>query len=73
MESNQAYISPTAVAHSSCSCSPTMDLIELQTDANLAVNHMLSIRRSSNLKRQQATWDLKTSLHQWEAEEAATN
>ena len=43
MESNPVHDSPTAVAYSSCSNSPTMDLPELQADANLAVNHMLSI------------------------------
>ena len=53
MESNPICNSPTAVAYSSCSDSPTMDLPELQADANLAVNHMLSIKRSLDLKRQQ--------------------
>ena len=52
MESNPIHNSPTAVAYSSCSDSLIMDLPELQADANLAVNHMLSIRRSSDLKRQ---------------------
>ena len=55
VESNAVYISPTAVAHSSCSDSPSMDLSKLQTDANLAVTYMLSIRRSSDLQRQQVT------------------
>ena len=73
MESNCTYVSPTAVAHSSCSGSPTMDLIEPQTNVNLAVNHMLSSRRSSDLKRQQATQDFETLLHQWKAEKAAAN
>ena len=52
MESNPVHDSPTAVAYSSHNDSPIMDLPELQADANLAVNHMLSIRRSSDLKRQ---------------------
>ena len=46
IESNPACDSPTAVAYSSCSDSPTMDLSELQANANLAVNQMLSIKRS---------------------------
>ena len=52
MESNPIHDSPTAVAYSSHSDSPIMDLPELQADANLAVNHMLSIRRSLDLERQ---------------------
>ena len=64
MESNPVCDSPTAVAYSSCSDSPTMDLPELQADANLAVNHMLSIKRSSDLERQRAIWDFEASLQQ---------
>ena len=54
IESNPIHDSPTAVAYSSCSDSPKMDLSELQADANLAVNQMLSIKRSSDLERQWA-------------------
>ena len=64
MESNSICNSPTAVSYSSCSDSPTMDLPELQADAHLAINHMLSIKRSADLERQQAIWDFKTLLHQ---------
>ena len=73
IESNPICNSPTAVAYSSHSDSPTMDLSELQANANLAVNQMLSIKRSSDLDRQWAIWDFEALLHQWEAEEAATN
>ena len=73
MESNPICNSPTAVAYSSHSDSPTQDLSELQTDAGLAVNHMLSIKRSSDLNRQWAIWDFEASLHQWGAEKATTN
>ena len=41
MESNPIHDSLTAVAYSSHSDSPTMDLPELQADAPLAINHML--------------------------------
>ena len=34
---------------------------------------MLSIKRSSELERQRVIWDFEVSLHQWEAEAAATN
>ena len=47
-----------------------IDLTELQVDANLAANHMLSIKRSLDLKRQWAIWDFKALLCQQEAEEA---
>ena len=50
-----------------------MDLLELQANAHLAINDMLSIKRSLELERQQAIWDFKASLHQWEMEAAATN
>ena len=73
MESNPVHDSPTAVAYSSHSDSPTMDLPELQAETHLAINHMLSIKRSSDLERQGAIWDFKMSLHQRESEASATN
>ena len=48
-------------------------LTGLQEDVNLAANYMLSVKRSSDLKRQQAIWELKVSLCQYEAEEATAN
>ena len=50
-----------------------IDLMELEADANLAANYMLSIKRSLDLKRQWAIWEFKASLHQQEAEEATVN
>ena len=50
-----------------------VDLMELQEDANLASNYMLSVKRSSDLKRQWAIWEFKASLCQQEAEEAVAN
>ena len=73
IESNPIHDSPTAVANSSHSDSPAMDLPELQSNAHLAINHMLSVRRSLELKRQWVIWDYKASLHQQEAKTAATN
>ena len=52
VDSNPIHDSPTAVAYSSCSDSPTMDLSELQANANMVVNQMLSIKRSLDLNRQ---------------------
>ena len=47
--------------------------MELQEDLNLAANFMLSVKRSSDLKRQWAIWNFRVSLCQEEAEEAAAN
>ena len=52
IESNPIHNSPTAAANSSHSDSQTMDPLELQANAHLAINHMLSIKRSSELERQ---------------------
>ena len=73
IESNPIHDSPTAVANSSHSDSPAMDLLELQADAHLAINQMLTVRRSLELERQWAIWDYEALLHQREAETAATN
>ena len=71
--SNPICNSPTAVPYSSCSNSPMMDLSELQADANMALNQMLSIKRSLDLDRQWAIWDFEALLKQQEAEEATAN
>ena len=41
-------------------------------DANLAANHMLHVKRSTDLKRQQVIWELGLLLCQNEVEEAAS-
>ena len=70
-ESNPINVySPTA-AGSNCSDSPMIDLTELQADTNLAANHMLSSKRSSDLERQWAIWDFEAFLCQQEAKAAA--
>ena len=51
LESNPVNVSPTTATYSSHSGSPMVDLTELQTDADLAANHMLSVKRSMDLKR----------------------
>ena len=73
LESNPVNVSPTAATYSSCSGSAMVDLMELQMDANLAANHILSVKRSTDLKRQQITWELGLQLCQNEAKEAAAN
>ena len=73
LESNPIYVSPTAVASSSHSNSPLIDLTELWSDANRAADYMLSVKRSLDLKRQWVIWNFKVALHQWEAKEAMAN
>ena len=73
LESNPIYISPTVVACSSCSDSLAVDLTELQEDANLAANYMLSVKRSLDLETQQAIWEFEASLCQKKAKEALAN
>ena len=72
-ESNPINVYSPMATGSNCSDSPMIDLTELQTDANLAANHMLSIKRSSDLKRQWGIWDFEASLHQQEAKETVAN
>ena len=73
LESNPVNISPTMAMYSNCSDSPMVDLMELQADANLANDHMLSVKRSTDLKRQWVIWELGLLLCQNEAEEAVAN
>ena len=73
LESNSVNVSPTMAAYSSHSESQMADLTELQEDANLATDHMLSVKRSMDLKRQQVVWELGVLLHWNEAEEAVAN
>ena len=73
LESNPINVYPSMATSSKHSDSPMIDLTELQDDANLAANYMLSIKRSSDLERQWAIWDFEVSLCQQEAKEAAAN
>ena len=73
LESNPVNTSPTVATFSSWSGSPLVDLTELQMDANLAADHMLSIQRPMDLKRQWITTELGLQLCQNEADEAAAN
>ena len=73
LESNPINIYSPMAARSNCSVSPMIDLTELQVDANLAANHMLSIKRSSDLERQWAVRDFEALLCQQEAKLAMAN
>ena len=64
--------SPTTATYSSSSASPSVDPTKLQTNTNIAADHMLHMKRSTELKRQWVIWGLGLLLHQSEVEEAAS-
>ena len=64
LEGIPANISSIATVHSSGSASPSVDLLELQANANRAINNMLHLKRSLDIKRQRSTWELGVMLHQ---------
>ena len=66
LQSNPANVSPIAAAVLVHLVDPT----ELQANANLAADHMLCVKRSTDLKRQQVIRELGLLLHQNEVEEA---
>ena len=67
-----ANVSPITATYSSSSASPSVDPTELQTDANMANDHMLCMKRSTDLKRQWVIWELGLLLCQSEVKEAAS-
>ena len=70
LEGIPANVSPITAAYSSAS--PSVDPTELQTDAKIANDHMLHVKRSIDLKRQWVIWELGLLLHQNEVKEAAS-
>ena len=70
LEGLPANISPVTAACSSSSASPSVDPTELKTNSNMATDHMLSLKRSTDLKRQWVIWELGLLLHQSEVDEA---
>ena len=49
-----------------------MDPSELQANANRAIDNMLHLKRSLDIKRQRATWELGVMLHQNEFQGTAS-
>ena len=49
-----------------------MDPSELQANANRAIDNMLHLKRSLDVKRQRATWELGVLLCQNESQEATS-
>ena len=67
-----ANISPIATAYSSGSASPSVDPMELRTDANRAADNIFHLKRFTDLKRQRVIWELGVLLHQSEVDEATS-
>ena len=72
LEDLPTNISPIATAYSSRSVSPAVDPSDLQANANRAVNNMLHLKRSIDIKRQRAIWELEVMLCQNESQEATS-
>ena len=72
LEDLPANISPIATVYSSGSVSPPVDPSELQTNANRAINNMLHLKRSRDVKRQRTIWELRVMLHQSESKETTS-
>ena len=72
LEDIPANISLIAALYSSRSVSPLVDPSELQANANRAIDNMLHLKRSLDIKRQKATWELGVMLCQNEFQGAAS-
>ena len=70
IESNPVEATLVALAHSGWSDSPVQDL---QLEVYSAINSIFTAKRTSELERQGAIRDFKTSLHQHEVEAVAAN
>ena len=64
LEDIPANISPIAAIYSSGSASPLVDPSDLQANASRAIDNMLHLKRSLDIKRQRATWELGVLLCQ---------
>ena len=71
LEDIPTNISLIAAVYSSGSVSPPVDPSELQANANRAINNMLHLKRSLDIKRQRATWELGVLLCQNKSQEAS--
>ena len=72
LEDIHTNISPIAAIYSSRSASPPVDPSELQANANRAIDNMLHLKRSLDIKRQRATWELGVLLHQSKSQVATS-
>ena len=70
LEDIPANISPIATVSRSRSVSPSVDLAELWTNANKALDDLLNTKGSIDARRWRALWELGIILHQNESEVA---
>ena len=71
LEDIPTNISPIAAAYSSGSISHPVDPSEFQANDNRAIDNMLHLKRTLNVKRQRAAWELGALVCQIEAQESA--
>ena len=71
LEDVTSNISPIAASSGSRSISPPVDLVELWTNANKALDELLSTKGSIDARRQKAVWELGVMLCQNESPAAA--
>ena len=62
LEDLPANISLIVATYSSRSVSPPVDPSELQANANRAINNMVHLKRSLDVKRQRAIWEVGVML-----------
>ena len=72
LEEVPTNISLIAAAYSSGSISPPVDPSELQANANRAIDNMLHLKGTLNIKRQRVAWELGALVCQIEAQESAS-
>ena len=72
LEDVPTNIFPIAAAYSSGSISPPVDPSELQANANRAIDNMLHLKGTLNIKRQRVAWELGVLVNQIEAQESAS-
>ena len=72
LEDIPTNISLIATIYSSRSASTPVDPSEPQANANRAIDNMLHLKRSLDIKRQRATWELGVMLHQNESQGATS-
>ena len=72
LEDIPTNISQIVPAYSSRSVSPPVDPSELLANANRAIDNMLHLKSSIDIKKQRAIWELGVMLHQNESLEATS-
>ena len=72
LEDIPASISPIAAVSRTRSITPLVDVMELWTNANKALDDLLTTKASIDTCRQKAVWELGIALHQRESKAAAS-